>query len=660
MNGFRKHEGSIGDTARVLVTKWKSLVASEPPSIKCETVSTTNYHCSTKAGASDESIRAPYLDSHIRKAPYMDRPSTPATDGYNNESTVVDGEIQHEKDRVSEGSARDVGTVRIKQEKREGGDSRLNNESVDVSKSKERSMEKRVSSHENNKSKTVIGNNVMHEKHGKHDAHGKYDNHGKHDTHGKYDKHGKHDKHKHGKHDRHGKDRAIGGSTKDVGMVQIKQEKLEGDRHHTETRRSQESGSFKRTATVNLGLVKQDKNDPMDELPDLEVPQVSVKVEKEDTAFVNNAHVRLAHVRVDLGRVKQEPGLRKPETSSHEKSQRQKDTSRKEKTDLGRVKCEPDAGLRKPEASSHEKSGSGMSQRSNDTSRKEKSDKHHKRSKERHGHKSSKGDSEKIHEHKSSVGSVYDGSEDKGNDSHNSSANKNSGEYEHQSSVWSSILDGDENKGNDSHHGSANEKIKKYKVHDMSDDDDDAEGKTDDRLKSKAVENKKDSSTGGRTEVKLSVTTDKDPSDNERSASVNDASDDGDNAGMSFDDFLNYDASAVKSLKKNKKAGPAIAIKTNSSSVVASKAPASSGGKRREAHKSHSSSSSSHSKSKHQSMHSGDKHRSKAKAGSTSGSHSKHGGKTEKNKAEFTVPEPKKQVCEDAWQLYTCVMFNQK
>ena len=606
MNGYRKHEGAIGDTARVLVTKWKSLVASEPPSIKCETVSTTNYHCSTKAGGSDESIRAPYLDSHIRKAPYMDRPSTVATDRYNRESPVVDSEI--------------------------GGDGCLNNTSIDVSKSKERSLEKRVSSHENNRVKQETGNNAIHDKHGQH---------GKHDTHEKHDRHGKHYTHKHRKHDRHGKDRVSEGRGKDVGTVRIKQEKLDGDRHHTEARHSEEAGRFKRTATVNLALVKQEKNDPClatDELPDLAVPQVSVKVEKEDTSFVNNAHVRLAHVHVDLGRVKQEPGLRKQETPPQEKPQRNKDTSRKEKTDLGRVKCEPDAGLRKPETSSHEKSGSGMSQRSNDTSRKEKSDKHHKRSKERHGHKSSKGDSEKIHEHKSSVGSVYDGSEDKGNDSHNSSANKNSGEYEHQSSVWSSILDGNENKGNDSHHGSANENIKKYKVHDMSDDDEDAGDKTNDRLKEKAVEDKKNSSPGGRSDVKNCRTTaENNPPDNDRPASVNDASDDGDNAGMSFDDFLNYDASAVKSLKKNKKAGP----------VIASKTTGSSGGKRREAHKSHSSSSSS--KSKHQSTHSGDKHRSKGKTGSTSGSHSKHREKTEMKKAEFSVPEPKKQVCGNAW-----------
>lgn len=517
VNGFRKHNGAIGDTSRTLVTKWKSLVASEVPSIKCETVSTTNYH---RAGTSDESVRAPYIDAPILKAPYMDRKSLDPTNRNNSGKTISDGENS-------------------------SGDSGLVNSSVNETKLKQEIPERHTSSHENNK---YI----------------------KHET-GNHTTHGKHNRHKHGKHDRHKKHGVGGECPKDVGMVKIKQEKLKNDKHDTKFRHSGESQdkstSHTRNATVDLGLVKHENIDlglVKDERPDLEVHRhVSVKTEKEDSATVDHAQFR-----VDLGRVKLEKNTL--EISSPKKSV---------------------------------KSDNSKSQRSCDASRMEKKDKHHKRAKEKHGRISDKLSTEKINKHKTCVSTIDDG-------------------YVH--------------KGHGSHRNSVNTTIRKSKVHDMSDVDDDVGNDSSDRQREGVVEEERVKGSTCRTEVKHRRT--RDSPDDARSVSIDNADDDdNDNGGMSFDDFLNYDATAVKLPKKNKTVSPPGANKKTASSEK----------RRRMEHESRSSSS--HSKHKHdKSKHSSNKHKSKAKAGSASGGHSKDGKKREKRKAveEFSVPEPKKQVCD--------------
>ncbi|KAK2192518.1 hypothetical protein NP493_28g03005 [Ridgeia piscesae] len=339
VNGFRKHEGSIGDTARALVTKWKSLVTSEAPSIKCETVSTTNYH---KADTSTESIRAPYIDAPIRKAPYMEQKN-------------LNNCVKSRSDNEASGES--------------------------------------------------CGNDVY------------------------------------------------------------------------------------------------------------------------------------------------------------------------SSVDLDKPKCQSNV---------------------------ENKDKHHKQSKEKHGHRSDRGSSEKSHE------------------------NKISGD---------AIGDSHKNKGHGSHHKSTPTKTRKSKSHEMSDSDDNGNDDSHGRQKEGELEDKKAERFRNINHTKL-----KHPRTMEGEDSPDKAPDDAedvDNGGMSFDDFLNYDASMIKLAKQNKRTHP----------VEVNKKAASPEKKKKEERKSRSSSS--HSKHKQdKSKHSSDKHRSKVKGGSSSRSRIRDGGKTEKRTSaeEFAVPEPKKQV----------------
>ena len=512
MNGFRKHEGSIGDTARALVTKWKSLVTSEAPSIKCETVSTTNYH---KAA---ESIRAPYIDAPIRKAPYMEQ---------KNLNNCVKSRSDNEASGESCGN--DVYS------------------SVDLGKVKQEKLEKHSSPRENSRHvKRETANNVTH------------------------DRHGKHDRHRHGKHDRSGKHAE---SAKDIGMVKIKQEGEKETREHTRVRAesSHKSHGHTRISAVDLGIVKHEKIDVEfadDELPDLECQQ-HVKTEKEDLTSLNHTQVC-----VDLGRVKQEAdkGNYRPVSSLPKHS-----------VTSDKPKCQSNV---------------------------ENKDKHHKQSKEKHGHRSDRGSSEKSHE------------------------NKISGD---------AIGDSHKNKGHGSHHKSTPTKTRKSKSHEMSDSDDNGNDDSHGRQKEGELEDKKAERFRNINHTKL-----KHPRTMEGEDSPDKAPDDAedvDNGGMSFDDFLNYDASMIKLAKQNKRTHP----------VEVNKKAASPEKKKKEERKSRSSSS--HSKHKQdKSKHSSDKHRSKVKGGSSSRSRSRDGGKTEKRTSaeEFAVPEPKKQVCETA---YICVSF---
>ena len=523
VNGFRKHEGAIGDAARALVTKWKSLVTSEAPSIKCETVSTTNYH---KAGTSSESIRAPYIDAPIRKAPYM-------------EQTNLNNCVKRRSDNEASGES--------------CGDDV--NSSVDVSKVKQEKLERRPSSHENSRHvKRETANSMTH------------------------DRHGKHDRHRHGKHDHSGKHAE---SVKDIGMVKIKQEGgKEKTREPPKVRAESphKPHGHTRTSAVDLGTVKREKIDVEftdDELPNLECQQ-DVKTEKEDLTSLN--HTQMC---VDLGRVKQE-------------------------ADKGN--CTPVSSFFMPAKSVT--SDRPKCQSNVDGNRIEHKDKHHKQSKEKHGHRSDRGSSEKSHENKISDNAI--------GDSH-------------------------KNKGHGSHHKSTTTKTRKCKSHEMSDSDDNGNDDSHDRQKEGELEDEKAERFRNINHAKLKHTRTMEGEDSPDN--VPDDADEVDNGGMSFDDFLNYDASMMKPTKKNKKTHPAEVYKKTVSPEK----------KKKEERRSQSSSA--HSKHKQdKSKHSSDKHRSKVKGGSSSGSRSKDGGKTEKRRfaEEFAVPEPKKQVCETA---YICVSF---